>query len=304
MAGPFEVNSPTINATELYQQDRVRYEAELREQQLRDEERLRQRRWKIIPHTCVVVGVLFLLYFMFRYVRRIRTKWPFVTLLLYGVFFVLLLVPLLWGVLVWFGDPGSDFGDWADLPEIFGLLYSEIQAWPLWLTFVGMILSQVCLLIIPVRTAHERPKPRRGIWLTAIAAGFLYTLLLFGVIISLLSVIFEDDWPEWGVWMLLGLLPLNWLVWLAVFRLFAKNTDPQNYLKRVLKWLIRGSILELLIAVPSHIIVRHKDACCAHMTTAAGIAAGLAVIFFAFGPGLYYLYMERINSKKPSTEKK
>ena len=67
----------------------------------------------------------------------------------------------------------------------------------------------------------------------------------------------------------------------------------------MVKWLMRGSILELLVAVPSHIIVRHKNVCCAHMATAAGIAAGLAVMFFAFGPGLYYLYMERINRKKP-----
>ena len=62
---------------------------------------------------------------------------------------------------------------------------------------------------------------------------------------------------------------------------------------------MRGSILELLIAVPSHIIVRHKDVCCAHAVTAAGIAAGLAVMFFSFGPGIYFLYVERIRKRKP-----
>ena len=65
-----------------------------------------------------------------------------------------------------------------------------------------------------------------------------------------------------------------------------------------MKWLLRGTILELLIAVPSHIIVRHRDFCCAHGITAAGIATGLAVMLISFGPGIYYLYAERIQSKK------
>ena len=96
---------------------------------------------------------------------------------------------------------------------------------------------------------------------------------------------------------------VNWLAWLVIFRLFANRADPKSYIKRIVKWLMRGSILELLIAVPSHIIVRHKNVCCAQMTTAAGIAAGLAVMFFAFGPGLYYLYRERIKSKKAQPSK-
>ncbi len=221
------------------------------------------------------------------------------TIMLYGVFFVLVVMPALWGLFTWLGQKDAGFPDWEELLGIYEFLYSEIYAWPFWLVFAGMILSQICLLIIPVRTAHERPKPRRGIWLTAIAAGFLYTCLLFGVILSLVSAIVGDDWPDCSGWILLTALPVNWLLWMVIFRLFARGMDPKSFIRRIVKWLMRGSILELLIAVPSHIIVRHKDACCAHMTTAAGIAAGLAVMFFAFGPGIYYLYMERINSKKP-----
>lgn len=283
MDAPFQVNNPTVNATELYEQDR------------------RHQQMVTTLEGLLVIAVLSVLIAAFVLARKARTKWPAVTVLIYGAFFVLLVVPALWGLFAWLGKADSNIGDWSDLPEIYTNLYGDAHAWPLWLLFAGMILAQACLLVIPVRTSHERPKPQRGIWQTAIAAGFLYTVLLFGVILSLVSAILGDSWPEWTYWLLWTALPVNWMIWMVLFRLFANRAEPKSYSRRIVKWLMRGSILELLVAVPSHIIVRHKDVCCANMATAAGIAAGLAVMFFAFGPGLYYLYMDRINAKKPNT---
>ena len=65
-----------------------------------------------------------------------------------------------------------------------------------------------------------------------------------------------------------------------------------------MKWLLRGTIVELLIAIPSHVIARHKDVCCADGVTAIGIATGLTVMLISFGPGIYFLYAKRIESKK------
>jgi hypothetical protein len=282
---PFQINSPVVNATELCRQDR----------RLQRIQKIRDRVLVCLFIALPIAAIVF--------ARRARTRWPFVTVLLYGIFFILLVLPFLWGIFVWLGEGDAGIDDWTELPEMYGDLYGETAAWPLWVLFASLFLAQVCLLIIPVRTAHQRPKPRRGIWLTAIAAAFLYTVLLFGAVISILSAIFEDNWPDCTVLLLWIILPANWLLWIAVFRLFANRTGPIRYIHRIVKWLIGGSILELLIAVPSHIIVRHRNVCCAHLTTAAGIAAGLAVMFFAFGPGLYYLYRERINRKKPDSSK-
>ncbi len=270
-----------MNATELVAQDR------------------RQQR---IITICQMVGLgLFILFILVAIpmARRVRTKWPFVTLMLYGLFFVLLVVPLLWFLFVMVGRPEPDFS-LSDLPEMYQWLYGDCESLMYWPLLAGMILSQVCLLMIPVSVSCERPKPRRGIWLTAIGAAFLFSLLMVGAIYSVLSAAMGDDWFEWfgELWHLYLPLLILWVVWLVIFKLFARNSDPQSYLRRLVKWLIRGSILELLIAVPSHIIVRNKDVCCAHGFTAIGITTGLAVMLLAFGPGIYYLYAERIRGKK------
>jgi hypothetical protein len=159
------------------------------------------------------------------------------------------------------------------------------------------------LLIIPVKIVKQRPKPQRGLWITAIAAAALFAIVILGIVWSIVAAISGDYAIEDIVLLLASIfLLINWIIWSCIFRTFARNTDPHSYIRRLMKWLLRGTILELLIAVPSHVIVRHKDVCCAHGVTAAGIATGLAIMLISFGPGIYFLYAERIESKKPKLE--
>jgi hypothetical protein len=79
-----------------------------------------------------------------------------------------------------------------------------------------------------------------------------------------------------------------------VFYLYLRgSSQPVN---RALTWLLRGSVLELLIAVPSHVIVRRRDECCAPILTSFGIVTGIAVMLLTFGPGILLLYKKRIES--------
>ena len=89
----------------------------------------------------------------------------------------------------------------------------------------------------------------------------------------------------------------------------AEITRRKELLRALMIWVPILTVIICLVAltllarkrwpvVPSHVIVRQKDVCCANCVTAAGIATGLAVMLISFGPGIYFLYAERIESKK------
>ena len=187
--------------------------------------------------------------------------------------------------------------DLGDFDEFIFELYGQV--WLFWIFCAVVIISQILLLIMPVRIVKQRPKPQRGLWPTAIAAAALFAIVVLGIVWSIVAAV-SGDFAIEGIVLLIALifLLLNWIVWSCIFRAFARNTNPHSYIRRLMKWLLRGTILELLVAVPSHVIVRHKDVCCAHGVTAAGIATGLAIMLISFGPGIYFLYAERIKSKK------
>jgi hypothetical protein len=92
-----------------------------------------------------------------------------------------------------------------------------------------------------------------------------------------------------------------WLIWAIIFRNFARADDPDSLLKCSTRWLLRGSILELLVAVPSHIFVRRRDDCCAPAGTFWGIATGISVMLLRFGPGVFFLFIERFERLKPKS---
>ena len=102
-------------------------------------------------------------------------------------------------------------------------------------------------------------------------------------------------------WTMILTVLIFWLIWAVVFWRFAKSDDPGSLLKRLTRWLLRGSILELLVAVPSHVIVRRRDDCCAPAGTFWGIATGISVMLLCFGPGVFFLFVERFERLKPKS---
>ena len=99
---------------------------------------------------------------------------------------------------------------------------------------------------------------------------------------------------------MIAVVALLWLAWALIFYRFAKTDDPNALVKRTMRWLLRGSILELLVAVPSHIIVRNRNDCCAPMGTFWGITTGLSIMLLCFGPGVFFLFVERCGRLRPA----
>jgi len=241
-------------------------------------------------------------------------RWALVVLGLYLLILIVLTVPVIRAAFVprKGESPVDAFGVFA--------------MWPYWLWVTVMVLGQAALLGVPVRVAEGRPVARRSLLLPVIAAGLMMGSLVVGAIYSLVEVFVRDldHVPPWVWWSGPAAGVLIWCLWGAVFFGMTRRLDPAAALKASVgelppghirlghsfgpceiishqcRLLLKGSILELLVAVPSHIWVRRQTYCCAGFMTFIGITFGLSVMLFSFGPAVFFLYTDRWRRLQPN----
>ncbi len=211
-------------------------------------------------------------------------RWGLVVSLFYAAAVVLLLVPLAVALV----------GDWHGAGELNRHVHEALGYWVTWV-FVGVfIVGQVLLLALSVDVTQRRLKPRTHIFLSALVTGLFLAVLTTAAVLSLAVAYRGDNLPDWTVVILRWTPLVAWIAWGFLFYRYSKGTD--NSITRAVSWLIRGSVLELLIAVPSHAIVRRRGNCCAPVGTGIGIASGIAIMLLAFGPSVLVLYKRRMES--------
>lgn len=183
--------------------------------------------------------------------------------------------------------------------ENFLIIYRSLWYW----AYISiMILGQALLLLIPIDITQHRLTPKRKLLIPIIASAFMFMLIILGILSSIAFAIWGDNTFTfleektenfWLFVVLFGIIGL-WSIWGWIFYRFSKKDSQDILVKRLIKWLLKGSVLELLVAVPSHIIVRHRNDCCAPVGTFLGIATGLSIMLLSFGPGVFFLFTERI----------
>ena len=226
-------------------------------------------------------------------------RWSYVTVALYALLLLLLTVPvtlICW--LKWHTNveqPELSHWQWDAGPHEF---LDLLQSWGFWLWLGVLAAAQALLLLVPVDVAERRPTRRRRLIVPVVTASFLLANLFLAGVFAILAAAMGDkasvvvegpaeftgkiialnpalsaalanaglapggDWVM--VPQLIGMVVVVfWLIWGLVFYRFAKADEPETLVRRTTRWLLRGSILELLVAVPSHIIVRQRDDCCA-----------------------------------------
>jgi hypothetical protein len=259
-------------------------------------------------------------------------RWAIITVALYALVLLLLTIPVsLVAWLKWSAASGWIIA--GDLSP--GEVMKIFAEWGYWLWLGVLVTAQALLLLVPVAAAERRPVRRRPLLVPVIVAGFLLANLFLAGVFVVLSAAMGDNaskvvevpagmteqaissFPglagklaglgltpgsDWFSFLhLMGLLLLFWLVWGLVFYHVTRHDESESFTQRLTRWLLRGSILELLVAVPSHIIVRHRGDCCAPFATFWGIVTGISVMLLSFGPGVLFLFAARIRQRQPRT---
>lgn len=215
-------------------------------------------------------------------------KWGLVVTLFYSLILLCLVVP--GAILIVRGGYPAWPGFENDLREV-------LSGWLAWIPIAALIASQALLLFLSVDTSQKRLTPRAHILVSCSVAGLLTAFLVSAAIWSLGFAIRGD-----GFWESLFDRERNillfwaglWLVWGVIFYLYFRGSS--DAVSRVLSGLLRGSVLELLVAVPCHVIVRRRHDCSAPMVTSFGIATGVAIMLLSFGPSVFFLFRKRFNT--------
>jgi hypothetical protein len=168
-----------------------------------------------------------------------------------------------------------------------------------------LILCGLALLWIPVRVARGRPVARRSILIPIAAAGLLLGGLVLGGGWALAELCAPEVRVTYGgsgmehtpsnntLWAIAAAAGAVWIAWLVIFAIVTRRRNPTGLGMTLHRALIAGSLLELLVAVPAHIIVRQRNECCAGIFTGIGICLGIAIAIIAFGPAVFLLYHRR-----------
>ena len=209
-------------------------------------------------------------------------------LLVLGVYLLILLV---------LAFPALVFLAGFSLDEV-GRGYANPYCWG-WTAM--LLVGEALLLFVPV-SLERRLRPRRRLIIPIFATLFFLWLLLFFAGMSLYWTIWGEKGhrpaPEDNHVLVFAIITtlLFWTFWTWLFLRFRRTTAPAALTSRLMRYLLAGSILELLVAVPSHIIVRQREECCSPALTGVGIYTGLAVMLMSFGPGIFILYAQRFQS--------
>ena len=213
----------------------------------------------------------------------VRDRWALLVVSLYGLILLAMSAPL--------AAAAFQHLSW----EILGMY----TVWQFWLWFDMMILSQAALLVIPVAKQQRRPVRRRSLWTTTLAGGLMMGLLVLSAGVSLHEFVTREPLQDAAM---LGALLAGlavWAGWAVVFYLYGRRREPVGMVAQMCRLLLAGSILELLIAIPTHIVARSRDYCCAGFMTFLGLVFGFSVMLFSFGPGLYFLFVARWRQVRP-----
>lgn len=152
------------------------------------------------------------------------------------------------------------------------------------------------LIVVPVGTIQARAPRRRSIWFAIVGSATLATFVFFGFAFASHEFAFGSDQStasDLALRAILFSLPGVWVLWMIVFGMMASSIDASRLNGLLARTLFAGTVLELLVALPMHLVVRRRSECCAGIATGIGIGIGVLVMVLTLGPAVLFLFYRR-----------
>jgi hypothetical protein len=154
----------------------------------------------------------------------------------------------------------------------------------------GLLLMGVSLMVIPVQRRLHRGVTKRSIWIPLLGSSVLIAMLAFCVNMAVQDANFGDVLrPKLAI----AITAACWAFWVVVFASIALAGNAQSAASWLYKALLTANLLELLIAVPAHLVARRRTECCAGIPSAIAIIMGAAMAVVVIGPIMFWLYYRR-----------
>lgn len=233
-------------------------------------------------------------------------RWALLVVALYMLIMLVLAWPLGFVAFI-----GGRYG-YPQSGEVLESLWKIYSHWLPWVWVGVMGLAQLVFLIVPVRLASRRPVSRRLLVWPALATVFLLAVMVAAAVFAVYETLNPNEvsmkgasqpslCPSTTTFLFIG---ISWFMWGMAMLLWytRKQEEPIGYMRRLMRFLLAGSIFEFVIAVPAHVIARWRDYCCAGVLTFWGLAAGISVALFAFGPAALIYFAKRWRSLRPDVK--
>jgi hypothetical protein len=170
----------------------------------------------------------------------------------------------------------------------------------------------VAMLLLPIGYASRRTITKGPLWATLVSGGLAATLLTLGAVFVVMELTEHIDLgastsgstpgetsttktePSTVLpALLLSLVLVAWPAWTVIFMKLCKDSHAAFIEGRFYQWLLRGSVLELLVAVPVHLYARRKEDCSVGLASGAALVVGTLAAFIVIGPALLMWYVVR-----------
>jgi hypothetical protein len=204
----------------------------------------------------------------------------------------------------------------AGLSGVMGFWWKEMWAYLVTAgAYLGIFLISQWFFLGP-RGAFRLPLNHVGrpLRLSVIIAALMAALLSVGLLATVAELcgvwqaVALADGPEHPrYWPVLLALALAWGLWGVVFLAYWREGNRASQLGRMLRGLMGGSLLEMLVAAPVHVLIlrssKDKQSCYCELGSYTTLVLGGTVLLWTFGPGLVLLFLREKTRRMPLLSK-